>query len=69
MTFPTSELELKAAEERRRLQASLQELNSRVRTKVDVNSAVRKHLILSSVAVGLLALLTGYSFGGLITRS
>ncbi len=69
MTFPTSELELRAADERRRLQASLQELNSRVRTTVDVNSAVRKHLILSSLAVGLLGLLTGYSFGGLITRS
>ncbi len=68
-TAPTYTLEVRAADERRRLQSSVAELKSRVREKLDVRRTARQHLPTLSAAAGLLGLALGYSFTGIFTRS
>lgn len=68
-TAPTYTLEVRAADERRRLQSSVAELKSRVREKLDVRRTARQHLPALSAVAGLLGLALGYSFTGIFTRS
>ncbi|PYX10764.1 MAG: hypothetical protein DMG88_01110 [Acidobacteria bacterium] len=67
-TIPSSDLELRAADERRRLHSSVTELKSRVRETLDVKRNVRKHVVLGSSIVALLSLIVGYGFAGIFTR-
>jgi hypothetical protein len=67
-TIPSSDLELRAADERRRLHSSVTELKSRVRETLDVKRNVRKHVVLGSGIVALLSLIVGYGFAGVFTR-
>ncbi|HEV2728881.1 MAG TPA: hypothetical protein VGV15_02520 [Terriglobales bacterium] len=67
-TIPSSDLELRAADERRRLHSSVTELKSRVRETLDVKRNVRKHMVLGSGFVALLSLIVGYGFAGIFTR-
>ncbi|HEV2714716.1 MAG TPA: hypothetical protein VGU64_05585 [Terriglobales bacterium] len=67
-TIPSSDLELRAADERRRLHRSVTELKSRVRETLDVKRNVRKHVVLGSGIVALLSLVVGYGFAGTFTR-
>ena len=60
-------LEVKAAEERRRLHSSVSELKSYLSEAIDLKRNVRAHLgVACSVAV-LLGITTGYSFAGMFT--
>jgi hypothetical protein len=66
--LPTYDLEMRAAEERKRLSNTVDELKDRVREKVDVKTNVRKY---AGTAVGVsavIALLFGYGVAGMFTR-
>ena len=67
--LPSYDLELKAAEERRRIHGTLAELRSRVHEELDINKRVREHLAPACVVVGLLSLGLGYSLAGLFVRN
>jgi hypothetical protein len=66
---PSYTLEVRAADERRRLGSSVAELRSVMREKLDVRRAARQYLPVASAVVALVGLGVGYSFGGLFTRS
>jgi hypothetical protein len=67
-TLPSETLELRAADERRRLHSSVVELKSRVREKLDVRKTARRYMPYASGAAALLGLLMGYGFAGIFTR-
>ena len=62
--LPSYDLELKAAEERRRLHGTLAELRSRVHQELDIKKRVREHLAAACVVATLLSLGLGYSVAG-----
>lgn len=66
--LPTYELELRAADERKRLHNTLEELKERMHETLDVKSKVRHHPWLFSGVAGLIAAGAGYSLAGLFTR-
>jgi len=59
--LPSYDLELKAAEERRRLHGTLAELRSRVHEELDIRKRVREHLAAACGVAALLSLGLGYS--------
>lgn len=59
------DLELKAAEERRRLHGTLAELRSRVHQELDVNRRVRNHLGAACAVTALISVVLGYSVAGM----
>ena len=66
--LPSYDLELKAADERRRLHESIEELRCQLRNKLDVRRNAREHLGLAcSIAAGV-ALVTGYVFAGVFVH-
>ena len=67
-TEATYELELRAAEQRKRLHDSVEELKSQVREKLDVKTNVRQHLVAVSGVASVLGLLLGYGSAGMFTR-
>jgi hypothetical protein len=67
--LPSYDLELKAAEERRRLHGTLAELRSRVHEELDIKKRVRQHLGAACAITGLLSLGLGYSVAGLFVRN
>lgn len=67
-SLPLYELELRAADERRRLQNSVTELKSRVRENLDVTKAARKHVWWAGAGLAAVGLLSGYAITGLFTR-
>jgi hypothetical protein len=66
--LPSYDLELKAAEERRRLHGTLAELRSRVHEELDVKKRVREHLAPACAIAALLTLGLGYSVAGIFVR-
>lgn len=69
MTEPPSyEFELRAADERKRLQASVVELKSRVRETLDVKKTVKNHVWMMSAIAGAFGLISGYAVTGLFVR-
>ena len=66
--LPSYDLELKAAEERRRLHGTLAELRSRVHEELDVKKRVREHLGPACAIAALLTLGLGYSVAGILVR-
>ncbi|HET7205955.1 MAG TPA: hypothetical protein VFI95_05170 [Terriglobales bacterium] len=66
---PSYTLEVRAADERRRLGSSVAELRSVMREKLDVKRTARQYLPLASAVVALVGLGAGYSFAGIFTRS
>ena len=66
--LPSYDLELKAAEERRRLHGTLAELRSRVHEELDVKKRVREHLGSACAIAALLTLGLGYSVAGIFIR-
>jgi hypothetical protein len=69
MTEPPSyEFELRAADERKRLQASVVELRSRFKESLNVRKNVGDHVWLASAIVVLLGLFSGYAVAGLFVR-
>jgi hypothetical protein len=65
---PTYQLELKAADQRRRLHDSVEELKTQVRGKLDMKRNTREHLLVASGIAALVAMVLGYGFGGMFTR-
>jgi hypothetical protein len=67
-TLPSADLELRAADERKRLHSSVTELKSRVRETLDVKRNVREHVAVASGIVGVVCLIAGYGLAGMFTR-
>ena len=67
MTLPTHELELRAAEQRRRLHASVHELKDHVRESLDVKKQAREHVLLASGVAAAMAAAVGYGVAGMFT--
>lgn len=67
--IPTDLLELRAAEQRRRLHNSVAELRLRMREKLDLRRNARRYFWPASAVVGLCGLVLGYGFGGMLTRN
>jgi hypothetical protein len=65
--LPSYDLELKAANERRRLQDSVTELRYLVRDSLDVKQNVRRHLALVCTGVAVVGLSLGYLMTGAFT--
>jgi hypothetical protein len=67
-TLPLEDLQLRAVDERKRLQSSVIELRSRIRENIDVRKNVREHVKLASGIAATVGLLSGYAIAGLFTR-
>jgi len=65
---PTYELEVRAAEQRKRLHDSVADLKLRVRDKLDVKRNLREHLGAAAGITSLIALVAGYGIAGMFTR-
>ena len=66
-TLPTSDLELRAADERRRLRSSVTELKERVREKMDIKKNARDHVGASSAIAAFVSMVFGYALTGMFT--
>lgn len=66
--IPTNLLELRAAEQRRRLHNSVAELRFQVREKLDARRSLRRYFWPASAIVGLCGLVLGYGFGDILKR-
>lgn len=60
MTLPSNDLELRAADERRRLHDTVQELRCQLRDKLDVRNNARQHLGVACAAAAVIGLVAGY---------
>lgn len=66
--IPPQTLEVRAADERLRLQSSVDELRSRLKERLDVKRIARRYLPGASAVAALLGLGVGYSVAGIFTR-
>jgi len=64
---PIYELELRAKDQRRRLQESVSALRSRVREDLDWKRNARQHVWLVSGVLAFVGLLSGYTVTGVFT--
>ena len=65
---PTYTLELRAADQRRRLHSSVVELRSKVQERLDPKQLGREYLVPASGVAALLGLVLGYGMTGMFTR-
>lgn len=68
MTLPSNDLELRAADERRRLHDTVQELRCQLRDKLDVRNNARQHLGLACAAAAVIGLMAGYGVTGIFVH-
>lgn len=66
--LPSYDLELKAADERRQLLASLAELKSRLREHLDFKRNLRDHLPAASLIAAFVGLAAGYALTGIFVH-
>src|SRR5205807_734698 len=66
--MPPETLEVRAADERRRLQSSVEELRWQVRERLDVKKIARQYVPAASAVAALIGLGAGYGFAGIFTR-
>ena len=66
--LPSYDLQLRAAEERRRLHSTVEELRSRVRHDLDAKMQIRKNLGAACGIAAVVGLVLGYSITGLFVR-
>lgn len=66
--LPSGDLELKAADERRRLEGSLRELRARLEYDFDIKRRVQNNLGLASGVAVIIGLVSGYWITGAFTR-
>ena len=64
--LPTDDLEIKAADERLRIESSLQELKSRVKESANLERVVRRHILAVSAATSMVSLAIGFYFAGTV---
>ena len=65
--LPSHDLEAKAANDRRRLHSSVEELRSHLRDTLDVKKNTRDHLGLACAVAALVGVTAGYAFTGIFT--
>ena len=75
-TQPVENLQARASEQRNQLHRTAMELKSEVeakitatREKLDISRNAREHMVGASIVLGLVGLLSGYSFAGMFTRN
>jgi membrane-bound lytic murein transglycosylase B len=66
---PTYTLELRAADQRRRLHSSVNELRFKVQQRLDVKRIAREYLVPASGVGAAIGLLLGYGLTGMFTRN
>jgi hypothetical protein len=66
--IPVDVLEKRAADERRQLHNSVQQLRESVHERLDVKRNVRNHLGIISGVMAVTGLILGYSVTGIFTR-
>ena len=66
--IPTYDLEVRAADERRRLHSTVTELKDRVRERLNVKRAAREYIRVASGVAAIAAMMVGYGLTGLFTR-
>jgi hypothetical protein len=66
--LPSYDLELKAADDRRRLEKTVSELRSAVRDKLDAKKNAREHLGLLCSISALIGLAAGYTVTGIFVH-
>lgn len=64
---PIYELELRANDQRRRLQESVSDLREKVREELDWKRNARQHVWLASGVLAFVGLLSGYAVTGIFT--
>jgi len=62
--FSADDLEQRAASQRQRLHASVTELRSNVRERLDVQKVARNYVWKAAAAAGLLAMALGHTIAG-----
>ena len=67
-SFPSGDLENKAAEQRRRIDTSVNELTETLKEKVNFNNLARENLVPVSAVGAVLGLVLGYSVTGIFVR-
>lgn len=67
-TLPAELLETRAAEQRRQLHNSVQDLRTAVKERLDVKRNVRQHFLPAAGVVSLAGLVLGYGVTGIFTR-
>lgn len=65
---PTDILETRAAEQRRRIHASVLELREQIDEKLDVKKRAAEYVLPASGAAAFLGLLFGYGFASMFSR-
>jgi hypothetical protein len=65
---PPYTLELRAADQRRRLHSSVVELRSRVQERLNPKQLGREYLLPASAVAAFLGLVLGYGLTGMFTR-
>lgn len=68
MSNPTENLEQRAADERQRLLASLEELRGRMQETFDVNEQIRQRVFTLAGLAGLASAFVGYGLAGVFSR-
>ena len=63
--LPAHDLEEKAAEDRRRLHSSVEELRVHLKDSLDIKKNTREHLGLACGVAGLVGFTLGYAFTGI----
>jgi hypothetical protein len=66
--IPVDVLEKRAADERRQLHNSVQQLRESVHERLDVKRNVRNHLGMVSGTMAVIGLILGYAATGMFTR-
>lgn len=66
--LPSYDLELRAADERQRLHASMKELRSRLSETLDIRKNAREHLGSACALTALVSLAAGYAVAGMFVR-
>jgi hypothetical protein len=65
---PTDILEMRAAEQRRRLHNSVVEFREQMRERLDVKRTAREYLAPATGAAAVIGLILGYGMGGMVVR-
>jgi hypothetical protein len=65
---PTDVLELRAADQRRRLHNSVVELKSQMRERLDTRKLARQYLWPATGALALVGMVLGYGLGSMFVR-
>lgn len=66
--IPPADLEVRAADQRRRLHSSVTELKDRMREQLDAKRVAREYIGVASGVAAIAAMLVGYGLTGMFTR-